>query len=110
LSNIITTILFHFQVKPTSPAARLGVASGDELLATSATVGDSMWAHSTLDSARSAVSTRFVMRSDVRVRLARRVSSIDPALLPLLKVCMQTGSQKAQCLPRRFNPSDNFFL
>mmetsp|Transcript_31628 Transcript_31628/g.45553 ORF Transcript_31628/g.45553 Transcript_31628/m.45553 type:complete len:1038 (+) Transcript_31628:41-3154(+) len=74
------------QVFPGSRAESLGLQRGDLIVATSATAGDQMWSHDSVDSVRSALSTRFVMSASVRMRLERALASIPPSLVPLLRV------------------------
>ena len=54
-----------------SAAASGMVRVGDLLLATSASVGEQMWAKSTVEGALSAISTRLALSPTVRLRLAR---------------------------------------
>lgn len=74
------------QVFAGSRAEGLGLQQGDLIVATSATAGDQMWSHDSVDSVRSALSTRFVMSASVRMRFERSLASIPPSLLPLLRV------------------------
>ena len=71
---------------PGSEAEELGVRKGDSIRATSATAGSSMWEHGTAESVNSAIRTRFVLCSIVRLRLSRRIDRIDIALLRKIKV------------------------
>ena len=71
-------------MRPHSKAAELGVQIGDIIVATSATAGSQLWTHDTLEGVKSALSTRFVMSSTVRIRFRRLISTIDPALLSQL--------------------------
>eukprot|EP00563_Minutocellus_polymorphus_P003309 CAMPEP_0181033514 /NCGR_PEP_ID=MMETSP1070-20121207/7294_1 /TAXON_ID=265543 /ORGANISM="Minutocellus polymorphus, Strain NH13" /LENGTH=1205 /DNA_ID=CAMNT_0023110939 /DNA_START=108 /DNA_END=3725 /DNA_ORIENTATION=+ len=48
-----------------------GVRPGDRILATSATVGQKMWPKTTLDGIRSAISSRRVMSSSIKIQLQR---------------------------------------
>lgn len=74
------------KLDPSSVAAKLGVLNGDIIAATSATAGGQMWGHESADSVNSALSTRFVMTSTVKMQLERRLDQISKDLVPLLKV------------------------
>lgn len=71
-----------------SKAASMGVHEGDRIAATSATAGDQMWVHSTVDSVQSALSTRFVMSPFVKMRFERSFDLVPEKYLSLIKVPM----------------------
>ena len=73
-------------VEAGSRAEELGVAVGDLIVATSATAGDSLWVHDNADSIKSALSTRFVMHGNVRLRLERPLLAIPDDVLAVLQV------------------------
>ena len=54
-----------------SAAASNAVRAGDVVLATSGTVGDTLWEKSTLEGVLSSLSTRLAIRGSVRLRLSR---------------------------------------
>lgn len=63
-------------VIPHSKAESLGIQKGDHVVAISATAGDQMWTHNSLESVKSTLSTRFVMSSTVRLRFERPLAAI----------------------------------
>eukprot|EP00562_Extubocellulus_spinifer_P035641 CAMPEP_0178683258 /NCGR_PEP_ID=MMETSP0699-20121125/2212_1 /TAXON_ID=265572 /ORGANISM="Extubocellulus spinifer, Strain CCMP396" /LENGTH=1213 /DNA_ID=CAMNT_0020327849 /DNA_START=350 /DNA_END=3992 /DNA_ORIENTATION=+ len=60
-------------------AWRAGVRPGDLVLATSATVGQKMWPKTTLEGIRSAISSRGVMSSSIKMQLQRSVTTASTA-------------------------------
>lgn len=74
------------EVKPMSFADSIGIEKGDIITAIQATAGDQLWEHVTEESVRSALNTRFVMNSSVRLRLERPLNSIDTDKLSTLMV------------------------
>jgi len=74
------------KVQAGSKAAALGVMRGDCIMATSATVGGQIWYHDTAESVKSAITTRFVLNSDVIIRFERKIPQIPPDVLPYLQV------------------------
>lgn len=74
------------QVAPRSYAYSIGIEKGDIITAIQATAGDQLWEHVTEESVRSALNTRFVMNSSVRLRLERPLASIDSEKLSTLMV------------------------
>eukprot|EP01041_Mallomonas_annulata_P005489 gene5489-11036_t len=73
-------------VTPGSKAATSGIEPGDRVIATSATAGDQMWAHNSVEGIKSALNTRFVMSSTVKVRMERLLSTIAGDSLKNLQV------------------------
>jgi pentatricopeptide repeat protein len=69
-----------------SKAEACGINTGDRILATSATAGQSMWAHTSADGVKAALNTRFVMSSTVQVRFARPLEAIPETILSKLRV------------------------
>ena len=59
-----------------SKADLAGIRKGDYIVSTSATAGDSMWSHDTVEGVQSALNTRFVMSSTVTIRFERPLHSI----------------------------------
>jgi pentatricopeptide repeat protein len=74
------------RIKPASQLEALGVRSGDVVVSTSATAGDQMWSHDSVESIRSALATRFVLYPSVKFRLERSLDEIDPAIQSRLMV------------------------
>jgi len=73
-------------VYPNSNAEGLGIKPNDVILAISATAGDKLWFHGTVEGLVSALSTRFVMSSSVTLQLERPLSFIDNDLKNKLKI------------------------
>lgn len=69
-----------------SKAEGLGIKVNDVILAISATAGDKLWFHGTVEGLVSALSTRFVMSSSVTLHLERSLSSIDDESKRRLKI------------------------
>ena len=89
-------------------AEELGVAVGDLIVATSATAGDSLWVHDNADSIKSALSTRFVMHGNVRLRLERPLLAIPDDVLAVLQVRLGGHlSQDSRSHDIVFHPSLN---
>ena len=74
------------QVAPGSYANSIGIEVGDIITAIQATAGDQLWEHVTEESVRSALNTRFVMNSSVKLQLERPLASIDSEKLSTLMV------------------------
>ncbi len=74
------------QVQPNSKAAQLGIEPGDLILATSATAGDNMWSHNAAEGVKSALSTRFVIYSTVKMQFERPLARIPDELRSKLLV------------------------
>lgn len=64
----------------------MGIIVGDLIVATSATAGDQMWSHDTVEGIKSALSTRFVMSASVKMRFERSLQSIPEHLIDHLRV------------------------
>ena len=73
-------------VTPGSKAETLGIQKGDHVVAISATAGDQMWTHNSLESVKSNLSTRFVMSSTVKLRLERPLSIIPADIIKSLQI------------------------
>lgn len=73
-------------VYPNSNAEGLGIKPNDVILAISATAGDKLWFHGTVEGLVSALSTRFVMSESVTLQLERPLSFIDNDLKKKLKI------------------------
>lgn len=71
---------FVSKVYEDSKAYHSGISIGDKIVATSATAGDMMWSHKSADSIKSALSTRFVMCSNVKIRFERRLNDIPETI------------------------------
>jgi len=69
-----------------SRAEMLGIKAGDKIVATSATAGGNMWTHMSVDGVKSALNTRFVMSSTVRIRFERSLNSIPEEVLDKIMV------------------------
>ena len=69
-----------------SKAETFGILKGDVIVATSATAGDQMWSHSSAESIKAALSTRFVMSSTVQIRFERPLAAISAAQIEKIKV------------------------
>ena len=59
-----------------STADLAGIRKGDYIVSTSATAGDSMWSHDTVEGVQSALNTRFVMSPTVTIRFERPLNVI----------------------------------
>lgn len=73
-------------VSPNSRAEGLGIKVNDIIVAISATAGDKLWFHGTVEGLVSALSTRFVMSSSVTLQLERPLESIENDLKNKLKI------------------------
>eukprot|EP01035_Chromulina_nebulosa_P020959 gene20959-27163_t len=69
-----------------SKVEQLGILSGDIVVATSATAGNQLWTHDSVDSIKSALSTRFVLYPTVKIRLERSLNLIPVELKHLILV------------------------
>lgn len=74
------------EVYKDSKAESLGVSTGDIIVALSATAGDQLWSHNSVEGVKSALNTRFVMASTVKIRLERPLSVIPDNIKKFLKV------------------------
>ena len=74
------------EVYKDSKAELLGVKTGDIIVAISATAGDQLWSHNSVEGVKSALNTRFVMASTVKIRLERPLSIIPDSIKRHLKV------------------------
>lgn len=74
------------KVKSGSKLEALGVRPGDVIVSTSATAGDQMWSHDSVQSIRSALATRFVLYPSVKFRMERSLDDIDPSIRSRLMV------------------------
>jgi hypothetical protein len=77
---------FSIQVLADSKAKQLGIEPGDVILSTSATAGDNMWNHNAAEGVKSALSTRFVIYSTVKMQLERPLSRIPESVRAKLMV------------------------
>jgi len=69
-----------------SKAEGLGIKVNDVIVAISATAGDKLWFHGTVEGLISALSTRFVMSSSVTLQLERSLSYIENDLKSKLRI------------------------
>ena len=74
------------QIFQGSKAHDFGIEVGDTITAISATAGDQMWSHDSLEGVKSALSTRFVMSSTVKFRLERSLSKISQTIKDNIRI------------------------
>jgi pentatricopeptide repeat protein len=74
------------EVLEDSEAAKTGILAGDKILATSATAGENMWTHTSLEGIKAALNTRFVISNTVRIRFERSLNTITEDVISKIKV------------------------
>jgi len=77
----LTNAVVLDEVVEGSVADKLGLKVGDVIVGTSATMGEQVWAKSTLDGVRSAISSRKLMNSELTLRIRRYANLCDASLM-----------------------------